>query len=120
MDLFSSFESRRRISDLRAVNARQETTIDSLQRHLEDSQGKLDNAMLALVALVELLVERGVTTRDELLARMDIIDLRDGKLDGKITPKVVACPECHRPLSINQKKCMYCETPSPPGTGVLG
>ena len=119
MDLFSSFESRRRISDLRAVTARQETTTDSLRRQLEDSQGKLDNTMLALVALVELLAERGITTRDELLARMDLVDLRDGKRDGKISSKVVDCPECLRPLNTNQSKCLYCEAQRPPGTGVL-
>ena len=119
MDFFSSFESRRRFADLRAVTARQEATFESLRRQLEDSEGRLDKAMLALESLIEILTEHEITSREEILARMDIVDLRDGKLDGKVTAEVVDCTACNRPISPKMARCLYCGAERPPCPGVV-
>ena len=117
MDFFSSFQSRRKLADLRYDIANQGTTVDSLRRQLLYSQQRLDKALLAVEALVELLAEHEIMSREDILDRMETIDLRDGKLDGKVTAEVVNCVACNRPISPTMAKCLYCgeERPSSPG-----
>ena len=117
MDFFSSFESRRKMAGLRYDIANQEITVDSLRRQLLYSQQRLDKALLAVEALVELLAEHEIVGREVVLDRMEAIDLRDGKRDGKVTAEVVDCTACQRPISPKLAKCLYCgaERPSSPG-----
>lgn len=42
---------------------------------------------LVLMGLVGLLIEKGVITRDELLAHLRRVDTIDGFADGKVTPE---------------------------------
>ena len=119
MDFFSSFESRRKMADLRFDIANQETTVDSLRRQLQYSQQRLDKALLAVEALVELLAEHEIMSREDIMDRMETIDLRDGKLDGKVTAEVVNCVACNRPISPKLTKCLYCGAERPPGPGVV-
>jgi uncharacterized protein YceH (UPF0502 family) len=42
---------------------------------------------LVLMGLVGLLVEKGILTRDELLAQLRRVDELDGVADGKVTPE---------------------------------
>lgn len=114
MDFFSSFQSRRKMADLRDDIANQVTTIDSLRRQLLYAQQRLDKALLAVEALVELLAEHEIMSREDIMDRMETIDLRDGKLDGKVTAEVVNCVACNRPISPKMAKCLYCgeERPS--------
>ena len=119
MHFFSSLISQFHIDNLRSDMQGQATTVDSLQRDLTQTQRELNKTMLAVEALVELLVERDALTRDEILTRMQEIDMRDGKLDGKVTPVAIACPSCHRPINPKLVKCYYCGTERPPGTSVV-
>lgn len=36
------------------------------------------------------------------------IDMKDGKLDGKVDVQPVSCPECGRTIIKGQEKCLYC------------
>lgn len=119
MDFFSSFESRRKIADLRYEIANHEITVDSMRRQLLYSQQRLDKSLLAVEALVELLTEHGIVSREIVLDRMDAIDFRDGKLDGKVTAEVLSCTVCDRPVSPKMIKCLYCGAERPPSQGVV-
>jgi hypothetical protein len=52
--------------------------------------------------------------QDEDLAKLITeIDLRDGKLDGRVAPtEPRTCPSCGRVLSKNRPVCLYCGKPA--------
>lgn len=51
-------------------------------------------------------------TEEELRERIRELDLRDGTLDGRITPAPVQCPVCGRQLSPRHKSCIDCGSPN--------
>lgn len=104
---------------LRYDIANQETTVDSLRRQLLYSQKRLEKALLAVEALVELLAEHEIMSREDVIERMETIDLRDGKLDGKVTAEVIDCPACNRPISPKMAKCLYCGEERPSSSHVV-
>ncbi len=122
MDFFSAFLFRpyQRVAHLEYGLSRQASTASTLQWELEKTQHQLNKTMLAVEALVEILCDRDILTRDEILARIAEIDLRDGQLDGQMTPEATACNSCQRPLGAKMEKCIYCGAVRPPGSGVVG
>lgn len=74
-------------------------------RELEFALGR---TTLACQALWELVRERVGLTEDELLAKMTEVDLRDGVQDGRMSPTVIACPQCGKPSNTKNTRCMYC------------
>ncbi len=100
MDLFASYEARRDC----AIRAGREISDDGA----EPSSRRLDRVILAIESLSEILHERYGIGLDEILERMDEIDLRDGRLDGRLAGRVISCPACDRPNSRLAKTCVYC------------
>jgi hypothetical protein len=80
---------------------RGEDRVASLER-------RIDALVLASVSMWSILEEKLGVTEAELTARMREIDLKDGKLDGKITGMVSACPSCGRVMSVRHPRCVYC------------
>ena len=73
----------------------------------------LHRMALASQAMWELVRETTGITEAQLLARMTEIDLRDGQKDGRMSPQVLTCPQCQRPVSSKIPRCMYCGTDVP-------
>jgi hypothetical protein len=70
---------------------------------------KVNKLVLINMALVELLTARGGLTEDQLLAKMQEIDLRDDRADGKLPETVSAvCESCGRTYSKRHNHCLYC------------
>jgi hypothetical protein len=90
-------------------NLRNKTT--NLDAQVIEIARRTDRLALVCQALWEILYAKVGITPDELVAKMDEIDLRDGQRDGKITPQVVACAHCGRNIASNKPICMYCGTP---------
>lgn len=61
-------------------------------------------------ALWELLRERARLTDEDLVAKMQEVDLRDGKEDGEITDGALRCPDCGRVSASRHGRCLYCGT----------
>ncbi len=74
-------------------------------RYLED---RLDKLLLVNMAMWELLKDRTELTEEDLMAKVQEVDLRDGRADGKISKTVAKCPKCGRTMSPRHKKCLYC------------
>lgn len=74
-------------------------------RRFEDS---IDRITLLNMALWSILKEKLGVSDDELLKRVEEIDLSDGKLDGKVRVQVTVCPHCNRQMSCKFLRCLYC------------
>ena len=66
-------------------------------------------------ALWELLRDDGVFDEERLLEKIQEVDLRDGRADGRLGPTPVSCPHCGRKSKSGRAQCMYCGTPLPGG-----
>ena len=72
------------------------------------SAARVDRALLACEALWSLIRDKFGLTDEDLIHRMNDIDLSDGRLDGKVQKAAYACPSCGRTISRRIPKCMYC------------
>ena len=93
--------------------------------HLADRTLARDTALgqrverMALVAeaMWELLSERAGISQDDLLARVRVIDARDGAVDGRrgIAPDapVTRCAACQAVVPPGRKDCQFCGTAVP-------
>ena len=78
------------------------------QREVEQLADRLDRLQLVCTAMWELLAERAELTEQDLLAKVEEVDLRDGRADGKISPQVKRCRQCGRAMSQRHARCLYC------------
>jgi hypothetical protein len=69
---------------------------------------RLDRQALMSMALWSLMKDQFGLTDEQLLSRIQDIDLSDGKLDGKVMQGVTDCKKCKRSLSPRHAKCIYC------------
>lgn len=89
-----------------AANASRQAT--DAAREVRDLQARVDALTLACTAMWSLLQTRFGLTDAEFGDRLREIDLRDGKLDGRISPEIKACPKCGRTMSSRHGRCIYC------------
>jgi hypothetical protein len=79
---------------------------------------KVDVERLLMIteALWTMLREQHGYGDDELVARIAAIDMRDGRLDGKVSASggAVKCPRCGRAVSKRRPVCIYCGTATVP------
>ena len=74
-------------------------------RRLED---RLDRLVLVNMAMWSLLQEKTGLTEQDLMDRVQQVDLADGQLDGKARKPPARCPDCERMMSPRHKRCLYC------------
>ena len=78
----------------------------------ESSRGvsrRIEALELACAGLWELLKTKNGYTDDDLATMIREVDLRDGKLDGKISKSTADCPSCGRQLlSRKSPNCLWC------------
>ena len=80
---------------------------------------KLDQLVLFNQAVAEILEERYGITTDDILNKMNEMDLRDGQKDGKYhrTPKT--CPECDSKVNTRLNRCLFCGYQDKSPEGIL-
>ena len=94
-------------SDAQA-SAREAVTETELLRH------DVDRLLMITEALWTFLKKEHGNSDEELANAVKEIDLRDGRLDGRVgksPPK--ACPACGKMNSSKQSRCLYCGQPLP-------
>lgn len=74
-------------------------------RYLED---RVDRLSLICMAMWSLMQDKTQLTEEDLMERVKLLDLMDGKEDGKATKTVSRCGRCDRPMNVRHKKCIYC------------
>ncbi|MBB6428374.1 hypothetical protein HNQ40_000180 [Algisphaera agarilytica] len=101
----SSGESQRRMKDkVREAGASRRT-----QRDVQFLEDRFERLSLVCMAMWSLLQDKTNLTEQDLLDRVQTIDLMDGQADGKATKVgVVKCHKCSRPMSERHMRCIYC------------
>lgn len=79
-----------------------------LKDRIQDLERTVERLSLATLALAEILRDRVNVTEAEIDAKIQEIDLRDGKLDGRLRGSGQDCPQCHRPNASRRRACLYC------------
>jgi hypothetical protein len=69
---------------------------------------QVEHLSLACQALWELLRDNTNFEEDHILEKMQEIDMRDGKPDGRMHRRVLECPECGRKANSQRERCLYC------------
>lgn len=105
MDLYDIFQNFR-IGSARDEADRASIKANSNASNINTMQDKIDHLSLVCQAMCELMEEVGFNKK-MLAEKIQEIDLRDGKLDGKLVQSE-NCKGCSRPLAARHVKCMYC------------
>jgi ribosomal protein S27AE len=101
--------SRSHQAQLSAQNA--SATAAATRTKTDLMQADVEKLLMITEALWSILKEHHGYTDDHLGQMMQDIDLRDGKLDGKVAKQQnQACPECGRILIGKHPVCLYCGT----------
>ena len=82
---------------------------------IEDLNERLDSMAIILRALVSLLEERGLSA-DDLMAKIEELDLADGTADGRVKAGPVECTGCDSKVPPGLTKCQYCGTAVTPSS----
>lgn len=79
---------------------------------IELLRADMERLLLITEALWSLLKEQHEYSDDQLFKRVLEIDLRDGRLDGRVAPSAPEnCPHCQRVLPRRGFRCMFCGKP---------
>lgn len=89
---------------------RAEFKATSVEKDLRQIYDRIDSLALTCQAMWELIRERTTLTDDDIEGRMQQIDLRDGKADGRMNAPVFECTDCGRSVSRRHFRCLYCGT----------
>lgn len=82
----------------------------------KELKNRVESLELACASLWELLKAKNGYTDEELVAMIREVDLRDGKLDGRMSKAAVDCSSCGRKLlSRKSPNCHWCGTAIPKG-----
>jgi hypothetical protein len=72
----------------------------------------IEKLLMITEALWQVLKNKHNYTDDDLLGWVQEIDMRDGKLDGRVARMGTAyCPQCNRTLMRSKAVCLYCGEP---------
>ena len=114
IDFFWNLHQQRRLDELRDTEREARRSLGRAAGDLEHVEHQVDRLTLACAAMWSLLKQHG-HTEEELLARMQELDLRDGKLDGRIAPDARTCSGCARKSKADRRTCLFCGAELPPG-----
>ena len=74
---------------------------------IEDANERIDRLAMIVRAMWALLEEGGYTA-EQLVAKLEELDIADGELDGKVSEQVVDCPSCDSKVAPGLRNCQFC------------
>ena len=94
------------------LNFRERNSARGENAAIEDLRSQVERLLFITEALWRILKEKHGLDDLELVKQITLIDLEDGKLDGRVaaTPPQ-PCPKCHRVLSKLRPRCLFCGEP---------
>lgn len=105
--IFGSNEKRRAVTTAReAERATEKST--RLEHEVGQLRRRVERLSLMSQALWELIRETTDLSDEDIEKKTLEIDERGDAADGRITPELLACPECDRCVTSNHESCLYC------------
>jgi len=99
----------KQISDTRSDASKAKHTSRDAAHRVESLEHAVDKLTLINRAMWEIIQKYHPVDDEYLVAKVTEIDMRDGRLDGKLNNKSIrACPECGRTLNKKHLQCIYC------------
>lgn len=77
----------------------------------ELSRNQYERLMLITEALWEILKEEHNYTNEKLIEKLKIIDMKDGKEDGRVLLPPPKCSYCNKTIDKGANVCIYCGSP---------
>lgn len=74
---------------------------------IEDVNERVDRLAMIVRAMWALLEESGYRPED-LVAKLEEMDLSDGELDGQVRQMTVDCPSCKSRVAPGLRNCQFC------------
>ena len=87
---------------------RAELKSEQLREHFRLLEDRIASLALACQSLWEIVRDNTDISQEDLEAKMEEVDLRDGRKDGKLSQIVDTCGKCGRKTSRRRSTCMYC------------
>lgn len=79
-----------------------------IEAQTRELSAAIDKLILITRAMWEITAKEKGLTDEDLINKVNEIDLRDGKADGKMQTAIRQCPSCGRNLFVGHRKCLYC------------
>jgi len=108
MHIFWEVHQSKRIGQAKAAASRAQSAATDAKAQMREYQRQLDKSMMLIEALWTMCREAHGWSDQQLVDRVTDIDLRDGKLDGKVSRSARPCPECGRTIAADRSQCMWC------------
>lgn len=111
LDFILGYTAGQRTASRAASLARSAAVADGTvhTNRIEDLNERIDKLALIVRALWALLEEQGMTA-EQLVAKLEELDLADGHADGQVTRRPVDCPSCQSKVAPGLPACQFCGT----------
>lgn len=106
--MFWEFYQQSQINRAKSTAGRAELIAEQSKDYYALLENKIESLALACQSLWEILEERTDITSELLHAKMEEVDLRDGKQDGRLSSAAKSCQSCGRKTSRRRPICLYC------------
>jgi hypothetical protein len=120
LEFFWDVSQQRQIDSAASGVQRAETGVRSQESSIAALEARIDRLTLVTRAMSELLVQHAQLTDAELLAKVEEIDLRDGKRHGRLNAGAQKCAKCGRVSAARREACLYCGAPLGPPNPFAG
>jgi hypothetical protein len=108
MNIFWEYFHNARTNRAQASADNAQANVYDTERRIKQLEAEVDSLTLITMAMWELFGTSNGLFMKDLEAKMQEIDLRDGKLDGKLSLEPNICTGCNRKLDQRRKICVYC------------
>jgi hypothetical protein len=105
---------------LESVSQKARRDTRDLEQEIRVLDPQVGRLALASIAMAEILRDHLGISGDVIEAKIREIDLRDGELDGTFHPSAKTCEACGRVSGPMSATCLYCGTPLPKESFLLG
>jgi hypothetical protein len=79
-----------------------------LRDRMQFLEDRIDRLLLTNIAMWSLLRDSMGLTDQDLVNKIQQIDLQDGLADGKVSRSPATCPQCKRTFAPRHRRCLYC------------
>jgi rubrerythrin len=77
-----------------------------------DLKDQVERLALASQAMWEIIRDKLELQEEDVYEKMEEIDIKDGRRDGKLSGEILTCKQCGRKGNSSRQLCIYCGSPS--------